>query len=157
MVKGIGHITILVHNQSDAIEFYTKKFGFDIVESHKDEDGNWYWVTIAPKGSYATVFTLMAPTTDEERDLVGRQTGSIPLAVLLTDDCRKTAQELKNNGVTFIKEPTEEFWGVDALFTDLYGNIFDLCQPADEETVSELADKHIKAKYEAIENDENNL
>lgn len=131
MITGIGHITILVHNQSAAVEFYTSKLGFDIVESHKDEDGAWYWVTVAPKDNHATVFTLMAPSTDEEKELVGKQTGAIPIAVLLTEDCRKTAQELKGRGITFIKEPTEEFWGVDALFTDLYGNIFDLCQPTE--------------------------
>lgn len=128
MITGVGHITILVNDQSKALEFYSKQLGFDIVEDNMFEEHGVRWITVAPQNNHSILFTLMLPTNDEEKKLVGKQAGSIPLLVFTTDDCRKTAEQLKSNGVKFIKEPTDEFWGIDALFTDLDGNIFDLCQ-----------------------------
>jgi len=50
---------------------------------------------------------------------------------LLTDDCHKTAQELAAKGVKFVKQPTSEFWGIDSVIEDLYGNKIDICQPVE--------------------------
>jgi len=130
MVTHVGHITILVKNQKEALDFYTKKMGFVVVEEHKDDKGGWLWLVVAPKKESLTVFTLMVPQNEKDMKLVGNQTGEIPLVILVTDDCRKDAAEMKKRGVEFIKDPKDEFWGVDALFKDLYGNIFDLCQPS---------------------------
>jgi len=129
MITKISHISLLVHNQDEAAAFYTEKLGFVVTEGHKAPDGTWFWLTIAPSKDAAISLTLLLPQAEEDKALVGKQTGSIPLLVILTDDCRKTAQELQKNGVTFVKQPTDEFWGVDALIKDLYGNIIDLCQP----------------------------
>lgn len=132
MNNRIGFVSLLVNNQDEAFEFYTKKLGFVMVEGHKAPEGGWYWLTIAPSKDSSVVLTLMVPQEPQDVALIGKQSGSIPLLVLLTDDCQKTIEEYKKAGVTVIKEPTVEFWGTDALIKDLYGNIIDVCQPAEE-------------------------
>ena len=130
----ISHISLLVHNQDEAAAFYTEKLGFVVTEGHKAEDGTWYWLTIAPTKDSPVNLTLMLPQAEEDKALVGKQSGSVPLFVLLTDDCHKTAAEFASKGVTFTKQPTSEFWGIDAVFKDLYCNLIDLChQPEDEQ------------------------
>lgn len=127
MITTISHISILVSDQEKAKQFYTEKLGFAVYDDVSSPDG-WRWVTVGPKNNSSTVFTLMLAQSDEDKAVIGKQTGRTPLCVLTTDDCHKTTQELKDRDITFIKEPTDEFWGIDALFKDLYGNIFDLCQ-----------------------------
>jgi len=129
MLTKISHFSLLVHNQDDASTFYTEKLGFVITENHKAPDGTWYWLTLAPSQDSSVVLSLLLPQTSDDKALVGKQSGSIPLFVLLTDDCRTTIQNFISKGVTIIKQPTDEFWGVDALIKDLYGNTIDVCQP----------------------------
>lgn len=128
----LSHISLLVHNQDEACAFYTEKLGFVVVEGHRAPDNSWYWLTIAPTKESPIALTLMSPQTEEDKALVGKQSGSIPLLVLLTDDCYKTAAEFASNGIVFTKQPTAEFWGIDAVFKDLYGNLIDLCQQPEE-------------------------
>jgi catechol 2,3-dioxygenase-like lactoylglutathione lyase family enzyme len=128
----ISHFSLLVHNQDEAHNFYTEKLGFVVTEGHKADDGTWYWLTIAPTKESSVSLSLLLPVTDEDKALVGKQSGSIPLFVLLTDDCHAAVTEFKAKGVEFIKEPTNEFWGIDAVMKDLYGNLIDLCQPTEE-------------------------
>jgi catechol 2,3-dioxygenase-like lactoylglutathione lyase family enzyme len=132
-MKKISHVSLLVHNQDEAAAFYTEKLGFIVTEGHKAEDGSWYWLTIAPTKNSAISLSLLLPQTEEDKALVGKQSGSIPLLVLSTDDCYGTAAEFMAKGVTFIKQPTSEFWGIDAVFKDLYGNLIDLCQQPEDE------------------------
>ena len=129
----ISHISLLVNNQDEALAFYTQKLGFVVTESHKAPDNTtWYWLTIAPTKDSPVSLSLLLPQTEEDKALVGKQSGSIPFFVLLTDDCHKTAADFASKGVTFVKQPTSEFWGIDAVCKDLYGNLIDLCQPSEE-------------------------
>jgi catechol 2,3-dioxygenase-like lactoylglutathione lyase family enzyme len=128
----ISHVTLLVRNQDEACAFYTEKLGFVVTESHKAEDGTYYWLTVAPTKDAATVLTLMLPQTEEDKALIGKQSGSIPLLVLRTDDCFKTGAELTAKEVTFVKQPISEFWGIDSVIKDLYGNLIDICQPNED-------------------------
>lgn len=128
MMAKISHFFLLVRNQDEALDFYTKKLGFVVTESHKADDNTYYWLTIAPTKESAVSLSLLLPQQPEDHAIIGKQSGSIPLFVLLTDDCHKTAAEFTEKGVEFIKQPTNEFWGIDALIKDLYGNIIDVCQ-----------------------------
>ncbi len=128
----ISHVSLIVHNQDEALAFYTEKLGFVVTESHKAPDGTYFWLTVAPTKESTVALSLLLPKEPGDKDIIGKQSGSIPLFILLTDDCHALAQKLNNNGVTFIKQPTAEFWGIDALIKDLYGNIIDICQPAEE-------------------------
>ncbi len=133
MSTKLSHFSLLVHNQDEALTFYTEKLGFVITEAHKADDNTWYWLTIAPTKDSNISLSLLSPQTEEDRAIVGKQSGTIPLFVLLTDDCHKTIAEFAAKNVTIIKQPTNEFWGVDALIKDLYGNIIDVCQPSEHE------------------------
>jgi predicted enzyme related to lactoylglutathione lyase len=129
----ISHFSLIVKNQDEALAFYTEKLGFVITESHKAPDGTWYWLTIAPTKDSSVSISLLLPQAPEDVALIGKQSGSIPFFVLFTDNCHQTAEEFSAKGVTLIKQPTNEFWGIDALIKDLYGNIIDLCQPTEDE------------------------
>lgn len=133
MASKISHFSLLVRNQDEALAFYTEKLGFVVTESHKAPDNTYFWLTIAPTKESTISLTLMLPQQPEEHVLIGKQSGSIPLFVLLVDDCHKTAAEFATKGVEFAKQPTNEFWGIDAVIKDLYGNLIDICQPSENQ------------------------
>ena len=133
MNSHISHLSLIVNNQDEALAFYTEKLGFVVTEGHKSPDGTWYWLTIAPTKESNVSLSLLLPQTEDDKTVVGRQSGSIPLFVLLTDDCHAMANELTAKGVTFTKQPTNEFWGIDAVIQDLYGNLIDICQPTEDD------------------------
>ena len=132
MMPKLSHFSLLVHNQDEALAFYTEKLGFILTEGHKAPDNNsWYWLTIAPHKESTVSLSLLLPQQPEEHALIGKQSGSIPLFVLLVEDCHKTAAQLRDQGIEFVKQPTSEFWGIDAVIKDLYGNLIDICQPVE--------------------------
>jgi len=133
MASKISHFSLLVNNQDEALAFYTEKLGFVVTEGHRAEDNTWYWLTIAPTKDSTVSLSLLLPQIEEDRALIGKQSGTIPLFVLLVDDCHKTAEEFAAKGVTFTKQPTNEFWGIDAVIKDLYGNLIDICQPSENQ------------------------
>jgi len=132
MASKLSHFSLLVHNQDEALAFYTEKLGFVVTEGHKAPDNSWYWLTIAPTKDSTVSLSLLLPQTEEDRALIGKQSGTIPLFVLLVDDCHKTAAEFAAKGIEFTKQPTSEFWGIDAVIKDLYGNLIDVCQPSED-------------------------
>jgi uncharacterized glyoxalase superfamily protein PhnB len=73
---------------------------------------------------------LVKASTPEEKSLIGKQAAQRPLCVFATKDCRKTYQELSQRGIKFTQEPTEQFWGIEALCIDPFGNILDIVQPS---------------------------
>lgn len=131
-VTHVSHVTLLVHNQEEACAFYTEKLGFVVAESHKAEDGTYFWLTVGATKDAQTVLTLMLPQTEEEKALIGKQSGSIPFLCLATEDCHATAEEFANKGVEFVQETRTEFWGTNAIIKDLYGNLILLCQAAQD-------------------------
>ena len=129
----ISHVTLIVHNQEDALVFYREKLGFVVTESHKAEDGTYLWLTVAPTQESSVALTLMLPQAEEDKALIGKQSGSIPFLCLMTDDCYATAAELNKKDVEFVKQPETEFWGINAIIKDLYGNLILLCQQPEEQ------------------------
>ena len=122
----IGHITLLVKDQNEALKFYVEKLGFQ-----KRQDlplGNMRWVTVSPKGQTDIELTLVVADTEEKRKAVGKQAGDHVFLTLQTDDCRKEYKALKAKGVKFYGKPEVQQWGVDVVLEDLYGNLFDLVQ-----------------------------
>jgi catechol 2,3-dioxygenase-like lactoylglutathione lyase family enzyme len=130
-MHGISHLTILVDDQDEAHTFYTETLGFETrSDDGMEMDGERSrWLVVAPPGSDVAL-TLVAADTDAKRDVVGRQAGDHVLAVLTTDDCRGEFERLSARGVEFHGEPQEQPWGVEVTFEDLYGNVFDLLEPA---------------------------
>jgi catechol 2,3-dioxygenase-like lactoylglutathione lyase family enzyme len=123
----IGHITLLVKEQDEALKFYTEKLGFqkrqDIVIS-----GNTRWVTVSPKGQADLELTFVVADSEDKRKALGKQAGNHVFLTLETDDCRKEFKALKAKGIKFYGKPEVQAWGVDVVLEDLYGNLFDLVQ-----------------------------
>jgi catechol 2,3-dioxygenase-like lactoylglutathione lyase family enzyme len=123
----IGHITLLVKNQDEALKFYTEKLGFQKRQDLEIAQNMW-WVTVSPKGQSDLELTFVVADSEEKRRAVGKQAGDHVFLTLESDDCRKEYKALKAKGVKFYGKPEVQAWGVDVVFEDLYGNLFDLVQ-----------------------------
>ena len=130
MLKNLTNVQVWVHDQDEALAFYTEKLGMELRDDVTvPELGNFRWLTVGVPGQPDVAITLMAvpgpPVFDEETrskllDLVAR--GAAGGLFFNTDDCHGTYEELKGRGVEFTQEPTEQPYGVDAGFRDPSGN-----------------------------------
>jgi uncharacterized glyoxalase superfamily protein PhnB len=128
-----------VHDQDEALEFWTKKIGFEIRNDVTlPEMGDFRWLTVGPPGQPDVAIVLMAipgppvmdaETASEVRALMSK--GFAGTVFLTTDDCRAAYEELKGRGVEFTEAPEERPYGVDAGFRDPSGNSVRLTQVAD--------------------------
>ncbi len=135
MFKNISIHTVMVLDQDAALDFYVGKLGFEVKD---DVDmGFMRWLTIALPGDPDRQILLEVPgppAHSEEvaaavRDLVTK--GALGAAAMLTtDDCRKTYDELSALGVEFTEEPTEQPYGIDCALRDPFGNHIRITQPA---------------------------
>jgi catechol 2,3-dioxygenase-like lactoylglutathione lyase family enzyme len=126
----IGTAQIWVHDQDEALAFYTDKIGMEVrSDVTLPEMGNFRWLTVAPPGQEDMAVVLMAipgpPVMDEGtaqqvRDLMGK--GFAGTVFLTTDDCRAEYEELKGRGVEFTEPPEERPYGIDCGFRDPSGN-----------------------------------
>ena len=132
MIKNVSHMNVFVLDQDRAKAFYTEKLGFE-VRSDASLDG-FRWLTVGPAGQPDLNILLAAPAppmfSEEDaaalRGLIAK--GVMPGGVIETDDCRRTFEELSAKGVTFLQEPAERPYGVEALLRDDSGNWFSLNQ-----------------------------
>jgi catechol 2,3-dioxygenase-like lactoylglutathione lyase family enzyme len=129
-MKKFGHLTILVDDYDEALDFYTKKLGFVIKSDNKFGDNN-RWLTVAPSAKTDLEIVFVKANTDEKRKIVGKQAANHVFLTLQTDDCWRDFKIMQEKGVHFFGEPTEQFYGTEVVFEDLYGNRFDLIQVAD--------------------------
>jgi len=133
----IANAQLWVHDQDEALEFYTKKMGMEVrSDVTLPELGNFRWLTVSPAGQEDFAITLMAipgpPVMDAEtagqvRDLMAK--GFAGTVFLTTDDVRASYEELKGRGVEFTEEPEERPYGVDTGFRDPSGNSLRLTEP----------------------------
>ena len=130
MLKQLTHTQVWVHDQDEALAFYTEKLGMELREDVTvPELGNFRWLSVGVPGQPDVAITLMAvpgpPVFDDEtseqlKALVAK--GAAGGLFFATDDCRATYEELKSRGVEFTDEPTERPYGIDAGFRDPSGN-----------------------------------
>jgi catechol 2,3-dioxygenase-like lactoylglutathione lyase family enzyme len=126
-MKKLGHLTILVHDYEEALKFYTEKLGFIKIQDNAFGEGN-RWLTVAPPDQDDLEIVFVKADTPEKKELVGKQAASHVLLTLQTDDCYRDFEDMKRQGVNFLGEPTEQFYGTEVVFEDLYGNRYDLIQ-----------------------------
>jgi len=119
-------ITVLVLDQDAAIEFYTNKLGFELLEDKPF--GESRWVTIAAPQHRDLALALELATAAEDKALVGKQAGSHALLGLDTSDCVADYRRMKPLGVKFPGEPHCGPWGTGVQLEDLYGNKLFLSQ-----------------------------
>jgi catechol 2,3-dioxygenase-like lactoylglutathione lyase family enzyme len=131
MSQTLGYIALVVRDYDEAIAFFTRSLGFDLIEDtpSKDRQGrDKRWVLVAPRGSAGTALLLAKASTNEEAACIGNQTGGRVFLFLHTDDFWRDYNAITEKGVKFVREPKEEEYGTVAVFEDLYGNKWDLLQ-----------------------------
>ena len=128
MNQRIAHIALVVQDYDEAIEFYTQKLNFSLIEDTALSETK-RWVLIAPPGSDGCRLLLAKAANDEQQSRVGNQTGGRVFLFLHTDNFQRDYQSMKEKGVSFVREPAAEPYGTVAVFKDLYGNLWDLIQP----------------------------
>ncbi len=123
----IGHVTLLVSNFDDALNFYVEKLGFK-----KSQDTvigkNLRWVTVSPRDQPDLELTFVLADSEEKRKALGKQAGDHVFMTLQTDDCKRDYRIMKTKGVKFFGKPKKRAYGVEVVFEDLDGNLFDLVQ-----------------------------
>ena len=135
MIK-IANAQLWVHDQDEALAFYTEKLGFQVQSDVTlDEMDGFRWLTVGPPNQEDVSITLMAipgqpvmdeATSDQVRDLMAK--GFAGTVFLTTDDCQASYEELKARGVEFTEAPEERPYGIDSGFRDPSGNSFRLTQ-----------------------------
>ncbi|MEV8366530.1 VOC family protein [Streptomyces niveus] len=124
----IALVTLVVRDYDEAIAFYTESLGFDLVEDTDRGDGS-RWVVVRPPGGEGALLLARA-ADDAQRASVGAQTGGRVGFFLHTDDFARDHARMLAAGVRFLEDPRHEPYGSVAVFEDLYGNRWDLLQPA---------------------------
>jgi catechol 2,3-dioxygenase-like lactoylglutathione lyase family enzyme len=129
MKQHIAHIALVVRDYDEAIQFYTGKLQFTLVEDTVLSDSK-RWVLIAPKGSNECCLLLAKAANAEQQARVGNQAGGRVFLFLYTDNFRADYEMMVKEGVEFIREPKVETYGTVGVFRDLYGNLWDLIERA---------------------------
>ena len=132
MKQSIIHIALVVRDYDEAIEFYTKKLHFDLVEDTYQAEQDKRWVVVAPPGSTGTTILLARASNPEQQSFVGNQSGGRVFLFLNSDDFWRDYNEMRNKGIKFTREPKQREYGTVAVFEDLYGNLWDLLQLNDD-------------------------
>lgn len=123
----IGYITLLVRDYDEALAFYTQSLGFRLVEDTPLPDGK-RWLLVAPPGATETSILLAKATTRQQTARIGNQSGGRVFLFLHTDDFWRDYDRMQAKGVIFMERPRSEPYGIVAVFSDLYGNRWDLLQ-----------------------------
>ena len=132
MPQHIAHVSLLVRDYDEAISFFTRSLGFELIEDTPSTDRQGRgkrWVLVAPPHSAGTNLVLAKASNEEEDARIGNQAGGRVFLFLHTDDFWRDYRTMTANGVKFIREPKNEPYGTVAVFEDLYGNRWDLLQP----------------------------
>jgi predicted enzyme related to lactoylglutathione lyase len=129
MITKLTHVTLFVNDQEEALNFYTQKLGFKLhTDAMFGESGRWLTITASEQSDLEVA--LMLAENAEEKALVGKQGGSKPFLAFACDDCEKTHEALKNNGVKILGAPEKQPWGTSMSIVDLYGNHLYIVQGA---------------------------
>jgi len=123
----IGNIALVVDNYDDAIEFYTQKLQFTLVEDVNIGEGK-RWVQVAPPNANGTTLLLSQASNDEQKKAVGNQAGGQVFLILQTNDFWRDYELMKENSVVFNEVPRVEEYGTVVVFQDLYGNKWDMIE-----------------------------
>ena len=124
----LAHIALLVRDYDEAIDFYTRILGFSLTEDTTLTTEK-RWVLVTPPGGGCSLLLAKA-ANEEQAKFIGNQTGGRVFLFLFTDNFERDYQSLLANHVKIARAPKTETYGVVAVFEDLYGNLWDLIEPA---------------------------
>ena len=128
MKQRIAHISLVVEDYDEAIAFYTQKLNFTLIEDTAlSEDKRW--VVVAPYGAKECSLLLAKAADEQQQTRVGMQTGGRVFLFLFTDDFWRDYNNMVKKEVKFVRPPEQMPYGLVAVFQDLYGNMWDLLEP----------------------------
>lgn len=128
MKQSIAHVALVVRDYDEAIDFFTKKLHFELVEDTYQPEQDKRWVVVAPPGSAGSTILLARASTPEQESFIGNQSGGRVFLFLSTDDFARDYEDMRAQGVEFVRDPKTEDYGTVAVFKDLYGNLWDLIE-----------------------------
>ncbi|MDT2600306.1 VOC family protein [Enterococcus hulanensis] len=141
MKQSIVHITLVVNDYDEAIDFYTKKLDFTLIEDTYQPEQNKRWVVVSPKNSNSTTILLAKASKPIQKDFIGNQAGGrVFLLFLATDDFVRDYNNYLAKGIEFVREPKVADYGKVAVFKDLYGNLWDLVQFGEDHIMNQRLD-----------------
>jgi catechol 2,3-dioxygenase-like lactoylglutathione lyase family enzyme len=129
MLKHVSHVGLWVHDQDEALAFYTEKLGFELRDDvTMPEFGNYRWLTVGPPGQPEVSLILSLPgppvvdpeTAEQVKAMIAK--GLMGSVILAVDDVRATYEVMRARGVEFTQEPVQQFYGMDAALRDPSGN-----------------------------------
>ena len=134
----ISTTQLWVHDQDEALAFWTDKVGFEVREDVTvPEMGNFRWLSVAPPGQDDVAVVLMAVPGPPVMDLETRSEvlaltakGFASTVFLTTDDAIKAYEDMSARGVEFTEKPNVQPYGIDCGFRDPSGNSVRLAQRA---------------------------
>jgi predicted enzyme related to lactoylglutathione lyase len=133
MITNLSHATLFVKDLDTAKEFYTERLGFEVRADMPM--GETRWLTVSPPNQPDVELVLMKPVAnplikEEHVSMLNTllDAGAMGTKVFRTRDCQKTFEAYRERGVEFVMEPTEQPYGIEALFKDNSGNLFSLVQ-----------------------------
>lgn len=128
MKQSIAYVALVVRDYDEAIEFYTKKLHFTLVEDTYQPEQDKRWVVVAPPGSSGTTLLLARASKPEQEKFIGNQSGGRVFLFLATDNFSRDYKEMVARGIQFVRKPKTAPYGTVAVFKDLYGNLWDLVE-----------------------------
>ena len=129
MERYTGMISILVKDYDEALHFYINKLGFVLVEDTVlSPDKRWVVIRPSNTASQGCNLLLAKASTPEQEKFIGYQTGGRVFLFLYTDNFDRELDLLRTNGIQIVRPPSEEVYGKVLVFSDLYGNLWDLIE-----------------------------
>ena len=128
MNRRIAHITLVVQDYDEAIDFYVNKLKFKLIEDTV-LDAEKRWVLVAPVTKGSCNLLLAKASGDAQEKAIGNQSGGRVFLFLYTDNFKREFQNLIDNNINIVRQPVEQPYGTVAVFEDLYGNLWDLIGP----------------------------
>ena len=129
MKQSLALVTLVVRDYDEALDFYVNVLGFRLLEDTPLTPEK-RWVRVAPRGGGGCQLLLARAADERQRSRVGDQTGGRVAFFLHTDDFDADYANLLKNSVPIVREPRREPYGRVLVFRDLYGNLWDLIEPA---------------------------
>ncbi|WP_283195599.1 VOC family protein [Rhizobium sp. AN80A] len=129
MSQSLFLITLVIDDYDRAKAFYCDALSFECLQDEVQPEGK-RWVVVKPRGASGAAFLLAQAANERQKAVVGNQTGGRVGFFLSTDDFARDHAAMTRAGIRFLEAPRHEVYGTVAVFSDPYGNTFDLIQHA---------------------------
>lgn len=134
MNQHISKVALVVRDYDEAIQFYTEVLGFTLIEDTTLSPEK-RWVVVMPPGSSGCALLLAKAKDETQAFHIGNQTGGRVSFFLFTDNLDRDFENLSKHKVNIVRQPVEEEYGKVLVFADLYGNLWDLIEPSEKNTM----------------------